>query len=565
MGNQSGEVQGRLVVDRYRLLELIGRGGMGRVWRAHDEVLGRPVAAKEIRIGELVGEDSAVQRERSLREARATARIDHPNVVRVYDVAEEDDRLWIVMELVDARSLEQVLTQDGPVEPREAARIGLGLARALRSVHAVGVLHRDIKPGNVLLTVRGRIVLTDFGIAAMQDAAALTMAGTLVGSPEYMAPERIEGREQGPPSDLWSLGATLCAAVGGRSPFTRATTLATLHAVLYEQPDIPDAAGPLRGLLTELLRKEPGERPTLDGTERELAPLAEPEPEPRPHPPTVLAEQPPPARPVPPPAEPAPVPVRPLSPPAKPAPLPVSPHQERPGTPSEESPAPPHDPTVADAPVRDSVPPGRARRRTAVLAAAAVVAVSAIAAGVVFALQGPDTGGAASSRSAGSSAVRSGATSPREPSLSASGSRAADTAAARREEEGFSWSPPGGWNRTERSPSDISYSPKDGTIELSASQGRTTEDLLTHWQRFERDYQGRPGYRKQRLERTTFAGNPAVIWEYAFLQGGRPGHGRQLGFTRGGRTYQLSVWYLDPVRATALDVYSRAKDSFRIR
>ncbi|KOG88435.1 serine/threonine protein kinase, partial [Streptomyces varsoviensis] len=194
---------------------------MGRVWRAHDEVLGRPVAAKEIRIGELVGEDSAVQRERSLREARATARIDHPNVVRVYDVAEEDDRLWIVMELVDARSLEQVLTQDGPVEPREAARIGLGLARALRSVHAVGVLHRDIKPGNVLLTVRGRIVLTDFGIAAMQDAAALTMAGTLVGSPEYMAPERVEGREQGPPSDLWSLGATLCAAVGGRSPFTR--------------------------------------------------------------------------------------------------------------------------------------------------------------------------------------------------------------------------------------------------------------------------------------------------------------------------------------------------------
>ncbi|KOG88434.1 hypothetical protein ADK38_19820, partial [Streptomyces varsoviensis] len=145
-----------------------------------------------------------------------------------------------------------------------------------------------------------------------------------------------------------------------RSPFTRATTLATLHAVLYEQPDIPDAAGPLRGLLTELLRKEPGERPTLDGTERELAPLAEPEPEPRPHPPTVLAEQPPPVRPLSPPAEPAPLPVRPVSPPEGAEPPPVSPPQEPPVV--------PHDPTVADAPVRDSGPPGRARRRTAVLA-----------------------------------------------------------------------------------------------------------------------------------------------------------------------------------------------------
>ncbi|MEV0278331.1 serine/threonine-protein kinase [Streptomyces sp. NPDC050610] len=545
MGNEGGEVQGRLVVDRYRLLELIGRGGMGRVWRARDEVLGRPVAAKEIRIGELVGEDSSVQRERSLREARATARIDHPNVVRVYDVVEEDDRLWIVMELVDARSLEQVLTRDGPVPPREAARIGLGLARALRSVHAVGVLHRDIKPGNVLLTAGGRIVLTDFGIAAMQDAAALTMAGTLVGSPEYMAPERIEGREQGPPSDLWSLGATLCAAVGGRSPFTRATTLATLHAVLYEEPELPDASGPLRGTLTELLRKEPGRRPTLDETEGALALLAEPEP--RPHPPTVLAEQPP--------------PVRPAAPPQQPMP----PQWQQ-------QPAPPHDPTVADAPVRDAVPPGRVRRRTAVLAAAAVVAVSGVAAGVVFALQGPDTGGAESAASsgpgpAGSSAARSGAASPKEkpPSASAGGSRAADTAAAQREEDGFSWAPPAGWNRTQRNPGDISYSPKDGTIELSASQGRTTEDLLTHWQRFERDYQGRPGYRKTRLERTTFSGNPAVIWEYAFLQGGQPGHGQQLGFTHGGRTYQLSVWYLDPVRSTALDVYSRVKESFRTR
>ncbi|MFD1272649.1 serine/threonine-protein kinase [Streptomyces kaempferi] len=213
---------------------------MGRVWRAVDDVLGRQVAVKEMRIDGLDPEDTRTRRERTLREARATARIDHPNVVRIYDVVDEDERLWIVMELVEGRSLEQVMVEDGPLDPSTAARIGLGLVSALRQVHAGGVLHRDIKPGNVLVERRGqRVVLTDFGIAALQDAEALTMVGMLVGSPDYMAPERISGRPQGPPSDVWSLGATLCAALGGRSPFSRSTTLATLHAVLYEEPELP--------------------------------------------------------------------------------------------------------------------------------------------------------------------------------------------------------------------------------------------------------------------------------------------------------------------------------------
>ncbi|WP_246548250.1 serine/threonine-protein kinase [Streptomyces luteogriseus] len=266
---------------------------MGRVWRAADEILDRQVAVKEMRIDGLDAEDSRTRRERTLREARATARIDHPNVVRVYDVVDEGERLWIVMELVTGRSLERILAESGPLSPGDTARIGLGLVAALRQVHERGVLHRDIKPGNVLVehangvagSPRGngtgsghgrRVVLTDFGIAAIQDAKALTMVGMLVGSPDYMAPERISGRPQGPPSDIWSLGATLCAALGGRSPFSRDTTLATLHAVLYEEPELPASSGPLRDILTSLLAKEPSARPDLEALETALEPVAYP-------------------------------------------------------------------------------------------------------------------------------------------------------------------------------------------------------------------------------------------------------------------------------------------------
>ncbi|MDI5906433.1 serine/threonine protein kinase, partial [Streptomyces sp. 12257] len=272
------------MTGRYRLVESIGQGGMGRVWRAADEMLDRQVAVKEMRIDGLDAEDTRTRRERTLREARATARIDHPNVVRVYDVVDEGERLWIVMELVNGRSLERMTVEDGPLGPRETALLGLGLVQALRQVHARGVLHRDIKPGNVLVESADRaghrIVLTDFGIAAMQDAKALTMVGMLVGSPDYMAPERVSGRPQGPPSDIWSLGATLCAALGGRSPFSRDTTLATLHAVLYEEPELPAAAGPLTDILAALLEKDPSIRPALDDVESALHTVAFPTPTP---------------------------------------------------------------------------------------------------------------------------------------------------------------------------------------------------------------------------------------------------------------------------------------------
>ncbi|MGK5632013.1 protein kinase domain-containing protein [Streptomyces sp. URMC 123] len=776
----SGEPRERLVAGRYRLMELIGQGGMGRVWRAVDEVLDRPVAAKEIRIDDH-GEDSRVQRERSLREARATARIDHPNVVRVYDVVEvrEDGRLWIVMEFVAARSLEQVLTQDGPVSPREAARYGLGLVAALREVHAVGVLHRDIKPGNVLIDTRGRVVLTDFGIAAVRDAAALTMAGMLVGSPDYMAPERIEGRTQGPPSDLWSLGATLCAAVGGRSPFSRPATLATLHAVLYEEPELPERAGPLREVLVGLLVKDPEARLGLDEVAERLAPLLAPPAGPREedsarapaaHPPTVVSARGAPAReerirslstpraaaPPPPTAPPEPVrsesappePVRQQSGPRQPAPPEAAPPEpdapgaaspepappgavrsdsaspgpvrsgpaprppappepvrsesapseavppgpvrsgpaspgpvgqqpapesvrpepgsrppappeavppepvrsqpaspgpvgrqaapRPPGPPGAVSPEPappeavrpepgphspaappgavrpgpagrprsprgprtPHPPTVVDAPAGPAPsaprraageaepagpsaagpapggppsasggdPPrrlarGRTRpsRRSALIAAAGVIAAAGIAAAVVAAIQGGPDGDRRDPVVAGTS---------RPPSAAATttASQAPGTRDTRdtRDEDGFRWAPPADWNRTAESPSNVTYNSPDGTTEVSARRDPTAGgDLYDQWVSFERQQHDAPGYRRIKLERTTFRSHPAVVWEYAYSQNGAQRYGRQLGFRIGADTFQLSVWYAASAETAALAVHERVKESFR--
>ncbi|UUU33921.1 serine/threonine protein kinase [Streptomyces sp. CA-210063] len=268
------------VAGRYRLEDPVGQGGMGTVWRAADEVLDRPVAVKELRLdggGDV--EDRRTRRERALREARASARIDHPGVVRVYDVAEDADRLWIVMELVDAPSLETVVHDHGPLGVRETARVGLALTEALRRVHAAGVLHRDIKPGNVLLGPGTRVVLTDFGIASLEDTRALTRSGVLIGSPEYIPPERALSRPTGPPSDLWSLGATLCTALTGRSPFARASTAETLLAIVYDEPELPDADCPLTPLLRRLLAKDPAERPDADEIVAYLTAAAAPNPQ----------------------------------------------------------------------------------------------------------------------------------------------------------------------------------------------------------------------------------------------------------------------------------------------
>ncbi|MFD3499338.1 serine/threonine-protein kinase [Streptomyces sp. NPDC058676] len=269
-------MQGQLVAGRYRLADPIGKGGMGRVWRAHDEVLHRAVAIKELTAALYVSEsDRTVLLARTRAEARAAARINHSAVVTVHDVLDHDGRPWIVMELVEGHSLADAVKEQGRVEPTEAARIGLWVLRALRAAHTAGVLHRDVKPGNVLLGSDGRVLLTDFGIAQVEGDTAITRTGEIVGSVDYLAPERIRGHDPGASSDLWALGATLYTAVEGRSPFRRTTPLTTMQAVVDEEPTEPRYAGPLGPVIAALLHKDPALRPDVAEAEQMLAEAAE--------------------------------------------------------------------------------------------------------------------------------------------------------------------------------------------------------------------------------------------------------------------------------------------------
>ncbi|QDO08586.1 protein kinase [Streptomyces sp. S1D4-23] len=694
-----------MVTGRYRLAESIGQGGMGRVWRATDEMLDRQVAVKEMRIDGLDPEDTRTRRERTLREARATARIDHPNVVRIYDVVDQGERLWIVMELVAGRSLEQLVVEDGPLDPPAAARIGLELVAALRQVHAGGVLHRDIKPGNVLVERRGhRVVLTDFGIAALQDAEALTMVGMLVGSPDYMAPERVSGRPQGPPSDVWSLGATLCAALGGRSPFSRSTTLATLHAVLYEEPELPSTAGELGEILAALLEKEPSTRPGLAELETALRPIAFPRSEetessetglvpepaaespespeaaetrepsepseareipeaseasetsgaseaseasevggtaeapdapgmpetPEPAPPPVppfhqesptralldvslirAAQHLPPQRAPEPTPEPAsePDPVQGRHPGARPHTRPHTRSNPRPLTPTRAPPEPtptpepapepsaplplPRTPSLATHTTVSRVvvmPPGelpgpavpsvprRGRRRMGLAAAGGVVIV-----GTVVGLVMTQTGGS-SHDTTGASTSTSTSTSPSASSTSPNSAQTSSTsttdpssppptvdgtsrppslpAGARKEAGLYAWVPPQGWQRVAQSGSEVHYTSPDRAQEIVANATPARGDLLAQWQQAEVGTSKGLNYHRIRLERTTFRGAPAVVWEYTVTARGRLWHVRLLGFRSGGTSYEISTWYHPDIEATALPVYDAVKKSF---
>src|SRR3954469_12670168 len=261
----------RRLAGRYLLRRPVGRGGAGVVWQGSDELLGRTVAIKECMLPPTVDDvDRDKLLTRVMREARTAARLDHPALVTVFDVVQENDRPWIVMEYVESRSLSQVIRQDGPLPPAQVAEIGLTLLDALHVAHSAGVLHRDVKPANVLMTDSGNVVLTDFGIAATTGDPTLTTSGMLLGSPSYMPPERARGEAASPASDLWSVAATLYTLVEGTTPYSGDHPLAVLSAVAEHRRRPLEHAGPLGPLLADILDSEPAQRPSEMAVRRRL-------------------------------------------------------------------------------------------------------------------------------------------------------------------------------------------------------------------------------------------------------------------------------------------------------
>ncbi|MBB5955672.1 hypothetical protein FHS29_002253 [Saccharothrix tamanrassetensis] len=262
-GPQGVSAQPRVIAGRYTLLGELGRGGMGVVWRAQDTVIGRQVAIKELHLPDgIAHEERRVLEERVLREARTAGRLNDPGVVTVFDVVAEHGMTYIVMELVEAATLSTIIAQGGPLPQDRVIAVAVQALSALDTAHQAGIVHRDVKPGNLMVQPNGRVKLTDFGIAQAVDDPRLTTSGSLIGSPAYMSPERIHGHEASPASDLWALGATLCYAVEGANPYERSTTASTLHAIMNEMPRLTRAHGVLAAVITGLMMPDPNARLT---------------------------------------------------------------------------------------------------------------------------------------------------------------------------------------------------------------------------------------------------------------------------------------------------------------
>ncbi|MGW6056605.1 serine/threonine-protein kinase [Streptomyces sp. NPDC055189] len=533
-------MQGLLLAGRYRLGESIGRGGMGRVWRAHDEVLHRTVAVKELTAVQFVPEgDRAVLFARTHAEARAAARINHPAVVTVHDVLEYDSRPWIVMELVEGCSLADAVKDKGRIEPVEAARIGLWTLKALRAAHAAGVLHRDVKPGNVLLANDGRILLTDFGIAAIEGDSTITRTGEVVGSVDYLAPERVSGANPGPASDLWALGATLYTAVEGNSPFRRTSPIGTMQAVVTEEPAPPEYAGALGTVIGALLRKDPDTRPTAEVAELMLAEAAEgrsPSAGPAYVPTQVHATSQPPQSNLQAQQHPQP----------QPQPHPQDPHQHTPqsgtvapgyggsgygsgntpaygsgdntrigtgtgtGPNSAQHHAPHHSGTVVQGPHQSSYDPARpAKRRKWPVVVAAVAAVALLGGGGLGGYLYFQEG-----NNGGTSQAGDGKPGKSVGGIPASWERVHDA-------EGFSLMLPKGWER-EVDGSQIDYTPDHGRhfVRISTDRHTTFESPYTHQVQLEKNLRLKlPEYKRLQLDQNTFRDQQGALWEFSWKAG----------------------------------------------
>ncbi|MFD8865316.1 serine/threonine-protein kinase [Streptomyces sp. NPDC059590] len=574
--------EGRLIAGRYRLAVQIGRGGMGTVWRAQDELLDRQVALKQLHISPHLTEDEvSTLFERTRREARSAARIAHPNVVVVHDVVEDSGLPCIVMEYVPSTTLGDLLKGGRTISPDETARIGRGMIAALRAAHAAGVLHRDVKPGNVLLGDDGRVVLTDFGIAMATGTSTLTKTGEVVGSIDFIAPERIRGRTPGPASDLWALGATLYQAVEGRPPFRKATPIETGYAIAVDPLEPPLRAGPLTGLIEALLAKEPEDRPNGEQIDRALrgpAGLPETTSMPRPDPEALTTQLPA--------ATPAPTPTVDPAPTHTPTPTPTPGYGHTPtptpGYGHTPTPGYGHTPTPTPTPGYghthvNSYPPappphgGRRSRKAVWTASVAAVAVVGVAAGVY--LSGVDLGGGKDDggRPGSSDSATSASASPtyKIPPLPDGYHRVELT------EFGVSLPVPDDWTRQ---PDNSSQGTVDGTQEvrfLDASQKARLmvnvidpagPDPVKHFEGLETQLkQEYPAFERMRLSETKYRGLPGAIWEFKFQGRERWYRAIDLGFgEEGGKAYALYLSAPADEWETYLPVFQNVKEGFKI-
>ncbi|MGW7714971.1 serine/threonine-protein kinase [Streptomyces chartreusis] len=524
---------GRLVADRYLLVERVGSGGMGTVWRAEDRLLGRHVALKKLHIPPHLQDDEVrTLYERTRREARSAARIAHPNVIVVHDVLDDEGLPCIVMEYIPSLTLSDVLKQRGPLPPAEAARIGRAMASALRAAHDAGVLHRDVKPGNVLLGDGGRIVLTDFGIAMESGTSSLTKPGELIGSIRYLAPERLKGAhpETGPASDLWALGATLYQAVEGRDPFRRATAIETAYAIATDPYDPPRSAGELAPVIEGLLVKEPGRRMDVHEVERRLADVTDGrvsgvestggrESAGR-REPTGRSES------------------AGWQEPAgwqdgagrrDGADEPTL--RERTRTePTQHTADSGADSASTDRPERASKPGRGNRRRTVLWSVLAVTLVACLAGGTLWWLKGKDAGGSSAHGSGAdrpTSSASAPSSGPTTPPPVPSGYHLEDAGS------GLSVPVPDGWEPKTLPGGELAYVDPTGLVGLRVNVVEFAgTDPVQHWRETEEEQTRRdnPGYERVRMASTTFRGRPAGYWEFTFDGTARKFRAAELAF-----------------------------------
>ncbi|MFJ9245918.1 serine/threonine-protein kinase [Streptomyces sp. NPDC101776] len=560
MGTEGDNV--RVIAGRYRLEQRLGRGGMGIVWRATDQLLGRQVAVKEVAQDDTLSEEEARRhRDRTLREARAVAQLRHPHIIVVHDVVEQDERPYIVMELIGGGSLADRISRRGPVDAAEAARIGIALLGALRTAHAAGVLHRDIKPANVLLesaddrTDPGRadsdrVVLTDFGIAQVAGATTLSESGVFVGSPEYTAPERMSGARTGPASDLWSLGALLCTVLSGESPFRRDSLGGILHAVVVDEIRPPEQVRPLLPVVRGLLERDPERRLGAAEAERMLRAFLDTGRTPN---------------------------AAPAGPTAHPAPG-YTPTQRDVPKRQLATPAPPPAPAPS-ATAEQQSPPGRSTR--GVLVAALLVAAMA-GAGVSAAallMRGDGDGGAAAPASSApltststgtrSPSPRTGTPSP-SPSQSSSATANSPTAPSgyriAHDPDGFALAVPEDFVRVPQGERIFYMSPGETfRLGIKMTDPETGGPLAVMKSAAAKGADTNPGYHDGKVTDTTHYGHPAALWEFSwngFSTAEGPRHTYDLCWEQDGRMYD--VWVSAPVGKVreAKEYFDVALDTF---